>query len=248
MNLRDVIRQINMESSTAQYKRSYTRVTLVAVDYPTSTKVAGKPNYKWAREYNNPNNVFQVFAPQIQDAAGLPVRVSKSRQPPYFRREAVDIDYDLLEIGENNGGANIPSALAAHGITHEWIEGAPNGDVFNIYARAIYPLAVRRVSGMIVYVTAGVYKVAASWVKYGGALLDLTSYLPASGKAKRLCLYIRKSTNLLSVQATSEVNSTLDPPYEFPTVTGVPVGWIKLLDTTSTCNKLKCILTSIDSR
>ncbi len=228
MALRDVINKVRKDKQS-EYMQKYMLCSLAAVDFDDSCRVANRPRYMWVREYNNPTNLFIAWGPDTQDTINLPVRVTRNKQPPHFRRKIVEIDYGRIDDDVT------VSAYEAHARNHEWPDTDPGSDVMNVYPRAIFPIAIRRQTGLILYITPGIYQYAGVSYFYNGSQIDMTANLPSAGKAVRICIYLTPVTNVLGTYASAEVISTLEPTYNFPVATSIiPIGWVKLLDTTTT--------------
>ena len=230
-NIRDIAFAKVKGNKQFEQNRTVLKCVTIEVDTAGSSSVANRDGYIWVKEFNLASGAFQAFSPFIQPLIGLPVFVASDPKPPY-RRMVIGVDWDtVVSMGNFTPGSPY---LVNHHETHEWPDGAPGGDVVQVYLRALVPLRTYWTGAFTVGIAPTVYIYNGDYKKYTGGILDLTSYIPSTaGNAVMLLLYLDAVTNVVTVLPSAEFLIGGVPTYPDPLVNTIPSAWI-YLDTSMT--------------
>lgn len=188
------IRTVRTFEDRFEGARNIQRAVLGHTDGST-VRVADRPDLVYVRLKAKGAARWKVFNDKVADDWGLPVLIEK--RPTGNMWEVIDVDKEsLMNTGGGWGGE---SKLPNHASRHEWPDTVPGQDVVQIHARAIVPLRTfsRSYSGSYVRVAPYKYTYDGTAKTFWGGELNLTSQVPAAGKAKYVMTYLDPRDNTL---------------------------------------------------
>ena len=179
-----------------------------------SIDVPYKEDYVWIHEWGSDYSYAQALRGGTQVVEGMPVMVARDPKEPFHWRILGPYTGGLIP-GVNYNIHRYDSA--PHGENHQWPTEATKGsDAAQIWQPAFAPLKTEG-NGSDLMVT--VWGEVSYW--YGGVpyiatgnRIDLTPYLPASGKTKYVLTYLDKTDGFVDIADGAEVaiGNTPVPP------------------------------------
>lgn len=200
--------------------------------------VPDAPEYSFVRPNRSVDQSFEVFNKSVPAVDGLPVLVGELPWQPGLT-QVVDVDWETYKYSGWEGYGRI----APHGGTHQWRDGAPGADTFNVYRRQLAEM--RTVAGgsgsMSVFVTPYDYDYLGTPKSWSGLpTIDLSPARPATGTARLMLTYLDMEANTVGV-----VSGTIDvfsdaielPRPALPTGTWAPSGYVRVYGDQSTISE-----------
>lgn len=200
--------------------------------------VIGRPSFVYVRVHGKLNEVWEVYNDVMGLSFGMSVYLTKDITTPR----------QFKIYGKNNTVQQTNSAdtgVVPHGKRHSADNASMVGkDITWIYRRQlVQPLLCQPTNptSMFVFVNPDYYTWAGAYVYFaGGYSVDLTTFLPAAGRAKYVTIYIDGATNLLAVEDTGGTFDENFPPTSavtyIPTVdqsVGIALAAVRLSSSTT---------------
>ena len=178
-------------------------------------------NYVWVHEWGAYASQEQAYLPPHMNVwEGAGVIMMPSPKPPYeLEIIRVHVNPYPRAIIDKSGSDYRRGAVGLHAPNHQWPTEATKGpDPVGIWAPALQPLkSVASASSLEVVVGPLYYGDGASRAYFplvsSDQTIDLTSYLPASGKCVRVLIYLDKTTGALDVASSPELTVPAIPAY-----------------------------------
>lgn len=240
MTVRDI--QIAQEESQAKQEpvRTFTPAVLVYVNSPDlDAKVAGKPSYVWASEFNQPQSNFQILNRAVPPTVGLRVKIGYPEKPPFERQVIGKWDQDPFYSGfdeDDDGALNSHPHHQAHQYPSETNPGA---DPVLIYQPALQLLKTTG-DGATLTVTVQAlpsYRYHDTHKSFPGAAFDLTSYVPGvANTVLYVLVYLDAQASVLKALAGTAVTDNGIIPIPKPVLPGkgIASAYVKLSNGQST--------------
>lgn len=131
---------------------------------------------------------LQIFNKAVRQGEGTPVIVGTEPWMP-DTRQVIAVDWEAyigIGWGDEFGGST------QHGTTHEWRDGAPGPDTFNIYRRQIFPLRCEPLGSGSTSVLVNPYGFSDDQGTYrqwpGAPGIDLSPVVPSASGTSRFAL------------------------------------------------------------
>ncbi len=196
-------------------------------------EVPNRPDYNYVRPDRYSDRVYEVFNKRVSGADGTPVLIGELPWQPGLT-QVIAVDWDAyLDVGWGDATPGLPP----HGRSHEWLDGAPGFDTFNVYRRQVGELKTHPIGSGTPSVYVSAYNFThmeslKSWPGLPG--LDLTNAVPTTTGSARLALVYwdpcSGTTGMLGVATgTIDVDSpaiALNRPAA-PAGT-IPSAWVRL--------------------
>ena len=195
-----------------QYEPVHDAIPGIVFSIGGSIYVPGRgESYVYVHEFGMRASMMHAFKPPnviVWDGAG--VMMSRSPKPPY-QLEIIDTHvspYPRVVVTQTQ---ITRTAVSVHGKNHQWPTEATKGnDVFSIYPPALAMLkSVADGSNLEVTVGPLTYIRGTTRQWFPTELVDLTSYLPASGMVK--CVLLSLDIDIGTITVTS--GATFDDPF-----------------------------------
>jgi len=213
--------------------REFVLAVLKTVDGAVS--VPSRPNYVWAADWNQPQSIYMILNKRVPAVAGLQVKIGYPEKPPFIRQVLGTWD-DLNELSdytEADGGA---LDSGPHAQSHQWPSEAEKGtDPVKIFQPAIMMLKTVADDTMTVTLYPLKYSIEGYRRVFNGASVDLTSYVPAAGRAVYVLIYLDGTTNSLTALEGAEVIDSIAITVPKPLLPGnaIASSYIKLTGSTT---------------
>jgi hypothetical protein len=204
---------------------------IVAVD--GSTSPPNRPNMTWVDMYNRSNGRLAVLNDTTLKAAGTPVQLGPAPKPPFLTVIGTyNASLSPTDTTTNLGQFN----TAPHKESHQYADETNKGsDALFVYQPAIQPLKITAVSGLTCRVEPLIYWIDGTRKVFPGALIDMTTYVPATaGYTSRNLVYLDKDTNNLAVSGGTAVAGAIPIPYPSAPNNAIPSGYVKLTNAQTT--------------
>ena len=196
---------------------------LVAVD-SSNAAVANQPGRVWARPFGQDDTPpIPVFNRKVPPTVGLRVIVKRAPKEP-FDWEIFDWDTGQASIRDNYSETALMQRHA-----HEHLFGGR--DALFLYLRAMVPLRTSPQSGLTVQIAPHTYPDQGRPKTFTGQNnFDLSSYVPATGLARVVLLYLDLAGNTIGVVAGATIVDAgpINPARPDPPTGGRPSAWVRL--------------------
>lgn len=197
------------------------------------TQVPGRSDYSWVRPDRFSTRVFEVFNKRVSGPDGMPVLIGELPWQPELT-QVIAVDWDTyLGVGWGDATPGGPR----HGKTHEWRDGAPGVDTFNVYRRQMGELKTQPVGSGSASVNVSAYNFThfedvKSW--HGQPGLDLSPAIPGTTGTARFVLtywdpcsgtsgFLGVATGTIDVDSPAiMLNRPAAPPGT------IPSAWVRL--------------------
>jgi hypothetical protein len=214
-----------------QAKGEYTRGLLG--NGQGKVQVPNRPDYTYVRPDRFSTRVYEVFNKIVSGPDGLPVILGELPWTPGLT-QVLDVDWDTY-LGVGWGDAT-PGGRR-HGQTHEWRDGAPGVDAFNVYRRQMgdlrtYPVGSGSNSVFVSPYNFTHFEDVKSWSGLPG--LDLSNAVPGTSGTARMALvywdpcsgtsgFLGVATGTIGVDAEPEILNRPAAP-----AGTIPSAWVRL--------------------
>ncbi len=112
-----------------QSKSEYTRGLLG--NGQGHVQVPDRADFSYVRPDRFTTRVFEVFNKNVNGPDGIPIIIGELPWQPGLT-QVLDVDWEAYYgVGWGDNTPGVPR----HGVTHEWRDGAPGVDAFNVYRR-----------------------------------------------------------------------------------------------------------------
>lgn len=184
-DLTDALR--NLITQRVQAKIEYTHGLLG--DGLGRVKVPGRPDFSFVRPDRFSTRTAEIFNKRVAGPDGTPVIVGELPWEPGLT-QVVDIDWETYK-NAGPGWGNDFGGVGYHGQGHEWRDGAPGVDTFNVYRRQLGDLKTYPFSSGSTTVNVSSYSFnhlgsMKSWP--GSTEFPLTNAVPGSTGTARFAL------------------------------------------------------------
>jgi len=196
-------------------------------------QVPDRADFSYVRPDRFTTRVFEIFNKHVGGPDGLPIIIGEVPWQPGLT-QVLDVDWDAYYgVGWGDTTPGIPR----HGQTHEWRDGAPGVDAFNVYRRQMGELRTYPVGSGSTSVYVSPYNFThmedvKSWSGLPG--LDLSGATPGTTGTARMVLtywdpcsgssgYLGVATGTLGMDAVPEVLNRPAAP-----AGTIPSAWVKL--------------------
>lgn len=181
--------------------REFSIGVLIYVDSPDlDAKAAGRTDYVWASEFNQPESSFRVLNRAVPPVVGLPVKIGYPEKPP-FEKQVLGVWGGIDDLsgytGEEGGALNTQPHAQSHRYPSETSIGT---DPVLIYQPALQPLKLTGNGTSLVVTIAALksYRYQSVHKAFNGTTFDLTASVPAIASKKRYVLvYLDAATNVI---------------------------------------------------
>lgn len=227
-SLRDV--ELAREERLSNLERVRSVVVCTIKSVGGSTVPSNRSNAVWVSEYNQPESRSIVGNPTAINTEGVHVFVAPDPKSPYGR-SIIGIYTDPASPNEEDLAA---WGVAPHASSHQMpSEDNVGVDPVLIYQPAWQPLKTTGNGSDLTVSTNGcIYTYNQVRKEFGGTTTDLTTYLPSSGKARYVLLYLNPDEGLLAVEEGNEVVDSSSVTIPFPDIPEgtLPSAYVKLVD------------------
>lgn len=196
-------------------------------------QVPSRSDYSWVRPDRFSTRVFEVFNKRVSGPDGMPVLIGELPWQPGLT-QVIAVDWDAY-IGVGWGDAT--PGLPRHGEAHEWRDGAPGVDTFNVYRRQMAELKTQPIGSGSASVNVSAYNFThfedvKSW--HGQPGLDLSPAIPGTTGTARFVLtywdpcsgtsgFLGVATGTIGVDTPATMlNRPAAPPGT------IPSAWVRL--------------------